>query len=65
MVYEPKLHQFVGQMLAKTLSREPVRPTIWGPLGAIAIPRFHGPAKTAPKKLHRPGSSKCTNRPQF
>src|SRR5215472_13566607 len=27
MVYEAKSHQFIGQMLTKTLSREPVGPT--------------------------------------
>src|SRR6516165_9874426 len=36
MVHEAKLHQFTGQMLAKTLSRAPVWPTVLGSVGALS-----------------------------
>ena len=36
MVHEAKLHQFIGQMLAKTLSGAPVWPTVLGSVGALS-----------------------------
>src|SRR6516225_10707876 len=36
MVYEAKLHQFIGQMLATTLSGESVRPTVLGSVVALS-----------------------------
>src|SRR6516164_9644693 len=36
MVHEAKLNQFIGQMLAKTLSGAPVWPTVLGSVGALS-----------------------------
>ena len=58
MVHEAKLHQFIGQMLAKTLSGAPVWPTVLGSVGALSPSAVSWAGRESLKKrLHRQGAA--------